>query len=268
MSQKSYRKREGDHEVISEDGLIKHVYRANGNRLTIDMSEGDDPDSLGLLSQLAPLEQESEPESNGTAVQEEPAQEIIQADAPDWQYEIAGLLDRLDGSTAGNREDIDHKKKITILALANAAYTGSSKTEIWKRPDCCSQFTYYKNWSKDPLFASVLREVLEIVRGHRTADEIRNVQLAATMIREAAPDAAQVHIDLMKNPNPFVSLQASAKILNMASSETADKGQLVVSFDAAQLADAAEQAAIELEAWNQQQQQESEKPSEIPSKSS
>lgn len=249
MPQKSYRKQEGDSEVISDDGLTMHVYRANGRRITVDMSENE-------TGAVHPHEQPSE-EFQPEVIENDTGAVIQKKGAPLWVDEIAPVLKRFDGSTKGNHQEIDQKKKRTVLALAEAEYLSESKTAVFNRKDTCSPTTYYNKWRTDPLFSSILVEVLGIVRAFKDEEEIRHIYKAVSLIRGAAPEAARVHIELMNNPNPFVALQASAKILNMASQETADKARspVVINLDAGQLADAADEALEQLRVWEQQQEQ-------------
>lgn len=241
MQSKPPKPKPGDEVMYSEDGSVMFVYREDGRRIDVDLageknSENFEPDYENLV------EGYPEPEIRELTERE------IEGGVPEWLPEVESLVGELRGSTPG-REDIDQIKINTIIALAGARYKGETYASVWERPDTCNINTYYQKWKRDPLFASVLDRVMDVIGSHSLREEVTSLAKARRMIVEAAPAAAEKHIELVKHPNPFVALQASGRILSMVEKSEDQGPRISITIKPAQLAILSREATDELDKW-------------------
>lgn len=242
------KQKSGDVYEISEDGQVLYVYRLDGERIDVDLAgiSNENGDLPEILENFSP------PESKNGAIEACSHETAVLDQLEEWLPQVEEVVSELRGSTNG-REDIDQTKINTVIALARCRWTGESQNEVWRRPDTCNINTYYQKWRKDPLFLSVLNRVYDIISAHKLESEVYSISEARQIISAAAPKAARKHVELIDNPNPFVALQASGKVLSMM--EKAEGGgdkSINITIRPERLAILAKTANNELEIWEQQ----------------
>lgn len=168
----------------------------------------------------------------------------------DWYAEVQEVLSEL---SLDNPASL--KRRNTIMYLAWADFSGTPRWQVFEDPRTLSSYQFYSVAQREPQFARLSARVREIMNNHLVDQEARAVRLATFLIRAAAPRAAGRIIALSDDANPFVALNAARHILNAADKGTADKGG-AVTISPADLAMLAEQAAQELEAWAQGNEEE------------
>lgn len=161
----------------------------------------------------------------------------------DWYEEAVEILSEFGPSITGV------KKQFTCLAVVWGDMNGVPRRRAWEDSRCCVADTYYKSWLRDPEYVEIENRVRRLAARSMLDQEVRAIRFATHMIRMASPRAAQTHIRLMRNANPFVALQASRHILNAADRGTAAAVEVNMNMSAGELSRLAAEADRELEQW-------------------
>jgi len=137
----------------------------------------------------------------------------------DWADAVASELDRLRGLQH------EHKRRNTILALADARLAGRSEETVWTLENTCNRSTWHNRWKHDPVMLDVLASVERQARRWLDTKAIRALAEAAERLQLASPAAAGKAISLMLSQDDRVALQAAFGVLDRAGVETAPKTQ-------------------------------------------
>lgn len=142
-----------------------------------------------------------------------------------WWLELA--LNELD-KIKGHERD---KKRLTVIALIDARIGGESDASVFRKAGTVSRDIWYKKWSKDPLIASVLDTIENMVRPARDRAALAAMAGAAATMQLSSPGAVARAVELMQSKDDAVALKAAFGLLDRAGMETAIKSSTALEGD-------------------------------------
>jgi len=136
-----------------------------------------------------------------------------------WISKSLSVLNKLDGLTQSD----PHSMKKTMLLIVMADYLGTTRKAVFERSDTSGRLAFGK-WMKKPELRSVFEEMHGMMEEEVLNHELAEVSKATTITRISAGRAAEVRMQLLEHPNPWVQLQAARDIMQAADRATASKG--------------------------------------------
>ena len=150
-----------------------------------------------------------------------------------------GWLNLVDDELDQLKPPHEMTKRRTVIALVQAKLTRTSEERVWELSDTCSRNTWHRTdknkkgdrrgWKWDPVISRVYDRVLKLALQWIERKPLLAVQEAAAILTNAAPEAAEKVVTLMRGAmNQRDQLQAGLSILDRAGVETAPKGSMDV----------------------------------------
>lgn len=185
--------------------------------------------------------------NTGEMLDYEPDLEFLPDDPMDkWGDEAKAMLSAITYESCGRYW---RKKRLTLLALADAALLGKPKNTVWQLPDTCTYVSYYRWIAHDPIFTAandlLIGPVTKgansspsrgIVQAHRDVSilEAESIAIdalaeARTMLRIASAEAvatlreALASADIRRHPQWRERIMAATAILDRADADTASR---------------------------------------------